>query len=65
MSHPNKCFACNRKLKDGKSFLVDTRDDQKVFVGSDCYRKIKEAGDEGISFNYCKMKLYPLASAEI
>lgn len=41
-----KCFACDRKL--GRSpELVDTRDDQKVFVGSDCFRLIVDAGEVG------------------
>ena len=41
-----KCFACNRKLGINPP-VADTRDDQRVFVGSDCYLKIKKAGETG------------------
>jgi hypothetical protein len=41
----DKCFACDRPLK-GKH-LVDTRDDQTVFVGPDCFKRVKAAGDAG------------------
>lgn len=43
----DRCFVCDKKL--GKQpFLVDTRDGQKVLVGRDCYKKIVEAGPDGI-----------------
>jgi hypothetical protein len=38
------CFACGRP---GATRMVDTRDDQIVRVGSDCYRKIESAGEKG------------------
>lgn len=41
-----RCFACDRKLGNNP-YLVDTRDDQTVFVGSECFRKIKAAGEKG------------------
>ena len=41
-----KCFACNRKLGKNPA-LVDTRDGQTVYVGSECFKIIKAAGDEG------------------
>lgn len=42
----DKCFACDRKL--GKSpQLVDTRDDQTVYVGSECFKLIAAAGKQG------------------
>ena len=42
----NNCFACGRKL--GKSpKLADTRDDQIVQVGNECYKLIKAAGNRG------------------
>lgn len=45
MTH-KKCFACDKKL--GKNpHVADTRDDQTVFVGADCYKKIEKAGQEG------------------
>ncbi len=40
------CFACGKKL--GKNpCVVDTRDSQFVFVGSECYKEIKRAGETG------------------
>lgn len=41
-----KCFACNRKLGQNPHH-VDTRDDQWVAVGSECYKEIKKAGEKG------------------
>lgn len=41
-----RCYACGRILR-GKPRLVDTRDDQKVYVGPDCYKKIEKAGEAG------------------
>lgn len=42
----DKCFACDKPL--GKSpALVDTRDAQTVYVGSECFKKIRAAGDSG------------------
>ena len=41
-----RCFACGRKT--GKNPRVaDTHEDQSVFVGSECYKLIRAAGDEG------------------
>lgn len=41
-----KCFACDRKL--GKNPKVaDTRDDQWVYVGRECYKHILAAGSVG------------------
>lgn len=46
LGQDEKCFACGRKL--GKSpKLADTRDDQKVFVGSECFKMIQKAGESG------------------
>lgn len=41
-----KCFACGKKLGKNPA-LVDTRDDQLVFVGRECFKLIKEAGEAG------------------
>ena len=41
-----KCFACDKKLGINPA-IADTKDDQYVFVGTDCYQKIKKAGAEG------------------
>lgn len=43
---PESCFACGRKLR-GTPRLVDTRDDQLVYVGPDCYKKIMAAEPGG------------------
>ena len=40
------CFACGKKL--GKApRLVDTRDDQTVYIGRECYKLVVAAGAEG------------------
>jgi len=41
-----KCFACGKALPKSKK-MADTRDDQIVWVGPDCYRKIVAAGEAG------------------
>ncbi len=45
--HPkgDRCFVCGRML--GKAKRVDTRDDQKPFVGPDCYLHIVNAHPNG------------------
>lgn len=40
------CFACGRPL-NGLPLRADTRDDQVVYVGPDCFRKIQSAGPNG------------------
>lgn len=41
-----RCFACGRKL--GKSpKLVDTRDGQLVYVGSECFKLVVAMGEDG------------------
>jgi hypothetical protein len=42
----DKCFACDRKLGRNPA-LADTRDAQIVFVGSECFKEIKKAGEDG------------------
>lgn len=41
-----KCYACDRKL-GRRPRLVDTRDAQTVFVGTECFKLIEEAGEAG------------------
>jgi hypothetical protein len=41
-----KCFACGKALPKSKK-MADTRDDQIVWVGPDCYRNILAAGEAG------------------
>jgi len=56
------CFACGRKL--GKSpYLADTRDDQTVYVGSECAKLIKSAGEQGYQPPLGGPRLYPLTHA--
>ena len=45
----DKCFACGRRGKTIKARgrLVDTRDGQLVFVGPECLKHVKNAGDVG------------------
>jgi hypothetical protein len=42
----HKCFACDRKLGRNPC-LADTRDAQIVYVGSECFKLIKAAGEVG------------------
>jgi hypothetical protein len=42
-----KCFACGKSLNWDNHATVDTRDDQFVSVGPECFRKIKVAGEQG------------------
>jgi hypothetical protein len=56
----DKCFACDRPLK-GKH-LVDTRDDQTVFVGPDCFKRVKAAGDAGWQPPKGGPRLYPVTT---
>ena len=53
-----KCFACDRKLGQNP-YLVDTRDDQLVYVGSECHKEVLKAGNKGYQPKG-GMKLYPL-----
>lgn len=39
------CYACDRPLK--RRFIVKTSDDQKVFVGPDCWARVIDAAAEG------------------
>jgi hypothetical protein len=51
------CFACGRKLGNNPR-LVDTRDGQMVYVGSECAKKITKAGWQPPKGG---PKLYPLS----
>ncbi len=41
-----KCFACDRVITT-KPHVADTRDSQIVYVGSECFKHIAAAGEEG------------------
>jgi hypothetical protein len=43
---PERCFACDKKLGRHPA-VADTRDDQAVYVGSECYKLIRAAGEAG------------------
>ncbi len=54
-----ECFACGRKLgkKPGR---VDTRDDQSVFVGRECFKLVMAAGEKGYQPPKGGPRLYPI-----
>lgn len=54
------CFACGRPIYLVNPPRVDTRDDQTVFVGTDCYRKVVEAGEAGYQPPRGGPRLYPM-----
>jgi hypothetical protein len=54
-----RCFACNKRLGKNPA-LVDTRDGQFVFVGSECFRLIKKAGESGYQPAMGGPRLYTL-----
>ena len=56
----NKCFACGRKLGTAPK-LVDTRDGQMVYVGSECGKEIDRAGYVGYQPPKGGPRLYPIA----
>jgi len=43
---PKRCFACNQPLGNNP-LLVTCADEQDVFVGSECARRIRRAGRGG------------------
>ena len=59
-----KCFVCGRRL--GKNpCRVDTLEDQWVFIGSECYRFVKSAGETGYQPPKGGPRLYPLTRERI
>ena len=55
-----KCFACNKSMKN-RRYLVDTRDGQTCYVGSDCYKKVVSAGENGYQPPLGGPKLYEIS----
>lgn len=45
-----KCFACNRPIKPSKEKMAHCGDEQNVYVGSDCFRQIKEQAEYAEKF---------------
>lgn len=58
----DKCFACGRKL-GRKPVLVDTRDAQLVYVGRECYKLVRAAGNAGYQPPKGGPRLYAYATA--
>ena len=54
-----RCFACGKKLGKNPA-LVDTRDDQRVYVGRECYKLIVKAGELGYQPSRGGPRLYLL-----
>lgn len=57
-----KCFACDRRLGN-KPMTVATSDGQRVLVGSDCLRRIVDAGADGYQPPKGGPKLFALMHA--
>ena len=55
-----RCFACGRRLGHAHSYRADTRDEQIVFVGSECHKLIEAAGEAGYQPPKGGPRLYPL-----
>lgn len=41
-----RCFACGRKVGVGAA-KADTREDQWVYIGSECLKRLHDAGEAG------------------
>lgn len=55
----HRCFACGKPL--GRSlWLAATRNGQTVYVGSDCAKRIRAAGESGYQPPLGGSRLYPL-----
>lgn len=56
-----KCFACDKILTGARQYVrAETSDGQRVLVGRECFRKIKDAGDQGYQPPLGGPKLFPL-----
>ena len=55
-----KCFCCDKKLTGKKKYLVTTRDEQTVYVGPECFKKIQKNGNNGYQPPLGGPKLYPI-----
>src|SRR5687767_89245 len=58
----DRCFACDKPLGRNPK-TADTRDDQIVFVGSDCHKRIEAAGKVGYQPPKGGPRLFPVAPA--
>lgn len=41
-----RCYACDKQIRN-TPYLVDTRDAQVVFVGPECFKRIRDSGPDG------------------
>lgn len=57
-----KCFACGKKLGEDPT-LVDTRDGQTAYIGSECAKFVSQAGESGYQPPRGGPKLYPLKNS--
>lgn len=57
----DKCFLCSRPMKSSR-YVVDTGEDQAVVVGSDCFKKINDAGKAGLKVPDSGVRLYPMTA---
>ena len=55
-----RCFACDRIIQRKVPFQADTRDDQIVYVGPECFKLVSAAGDAGYQPPKGGPRLYPL-----
>ena len=60
MEIKNRCFACDRIIREEKPAIADTRDGQGVYVGNECLKKILRAGESGYQPPKGGPKLYPM-----
>lgn len=43
----DKCFACDKVMKNMKYLIQVAQDDQTAFVGPECFKKVVKAGKDG------------------
>lgn len=55
-----RCFACGKPLGANPK-LIDTRDGQTAYVGSECWKFVAAAGDSGYQPPRGGPKLYPMS----
>lgn len=60
MTSEERCFACGKRLGK-RPHKADTRDDQIVYVGQECWRLIILAGDSGYQPPRGGPRLYPFS----
>jgi hypothetical protein len=56
-----RCFACGRLIQRPDPHRADTRDDQIVFVGPECYRMVVAAGEAGYQPPLGGPRLFPVS----